>query len=228
MRCLEDLPEELSIAGHPPRHRCAYSPFRNYPRAPAWRFLSGALLLCGFLLPGCSTLSRSPVSVDPAKVTTFDLTGRVNVRVESKSYPGRIHWQHAPGSDEVWLYSPVGTGIARMRQDGSGALLITSDGKEYRADDLRLLARKVLGWDMPLDGLQYWVRGIEWPALNAAQQEYDNNGRPKLLTQGEWRVAYLDWAPAGVSGLPSKLDLSGEGLRLRLVVDQWKVDGTGR
>jgi outer membrane lipoprotein LolB len=177
---------------------------------------------------GCSTLSRAPVTVDPAKVTALDLTGRVTVRVESKSYPGRIHWQHAPGADEVWLYSPVGTGIARMRQDASGALLITSDGKEYRADDLRLLARQVLGWDMPLEGLQYWVRGVEWPALSAAQQEYDENGRPKLLTQAGWRVAYLDWAPAGVSGLPSKLDLSGESLRLRLVIDQWKVGGTDR
>lgn len=170
---------------------------------------------------------RAPVAVDPTRINAFDLTGRVNVRVESKAYPGRIHWQHAPGADEIWLYSPLGSAVARMRQDASGALLITSDGKQYRADDLQLLARKVLGWDLPLDGLQYWVRGLESPALDAAERDTDDKGRPKLLKQGDWLVAYLDWSPS-VSGLPSKLDLTGTGLRMRLVIDEWKIDGVDR
>jgi outer membrane lipoprotein LolB len=112
-----------------------------------------------------------------------------------------------------------------MRQDATGALLVTSDGKEYRADDLQRLARKELGWDLPLDGLQYWVRGLPWPALSPAQQDYDASGRLKSLKQGSWQVTYLDWSPAGVSGLPSKLDLFGESVRMRLVIDQWKLDG---
>ncbi len=176
------------------------------------------------MLSACATPSRAPIAVDPERVSAFDLIGRVNVRVESKSYPGRIHWQHGPEADELWLYSPVGSGIARMRQDASGAVLIASDGKEYRASDLKLLTRSVLGWDLPLDGLQYWVRGLPWPALDAIEQQYDANGRPKLLRQGGWQVAYLDWSPAGVSGLPSRVDLSGEGLRVQLVIEEWKVD----
>jgi outer membrane lipoprotein LolB len=183
-------------------------------------------LLCGLFLSACAIAPRAPVAVDPAQVSVFDLTGRVNVRVEAKAYPGRIHWQHAPDADDVWLYSPLGSTVVRMRQDASGALLVTSDGKEYRAEDIKLLAREVLGWDLPLGGLQYWVRGLPWPALDAAQQEYYSDGRPKSLSQGGWQVAYLDWSPAGVFGLPSKLDLSGEGLRLRLVIEKWKVDGS--
>ena len=198
----------------------------NVARVLAYWFSYRALaLLFGLLLSACATPPRPPVAVQPELVNAFDLTGRVNVRVGSKAFPtGRIHWQHGPESDELWLYSPVGSGVARMRQDASGAVLIASDGKEYRAQDLKLLTRKVLGWDLPLDGLQYWVRGLPWPALETIEQQYDANGRPKLLKQGAWQVAYLGWTPAGASGLPSKLDLSGEGLRVRLVVDDWKVD----
>jgi outer membrane lipoprotein LolB len=199
----------------------------NNERALASWFIHRLLVaLCGLSLSACGTLMRAPVAVDPTRIDAFDLTGRVNVRVESKAYPGRIHWQHAPGADEVWLYSPIGSTVARMRQDASGALLITSDGKEYRANNLQVLARKVLGWDLPLDGLQYWVRGLEWPALDAAQRDADDKGRPKLLKQGDWQVAYLDWSP--MSGLPSKLDLTGAGLRMRLVIDEWKIDGIDR
>ena len=183
-------------------------------------------LLCGLLLlSACAAAPRAPLAVDPAQVSAFDLTGRVNVRVENKGYPGRIRWQHAPGADEVWLYSPVGSTVARMRQDASGALLVTSDGRQYKADDMKLLAREVLGWNLPIDGLQYWVRGLPWPSLDRAREEYDADGRPKSLIQGGWEVAYLDWSPAGVAGLPSKLDVAGEGLRLRLVIEKWKVEG---
>lgn len=147
------------------------------------------------------------------------------MRVENKGYPGRIRWQHAPGSDEVWVYSPVGSTVARMRQDALGALLVTSDGKEYKADDLKLLAREMLGWNLPIDGLQYWVRGLPSPSLDRAREEHDADGRLKSLSQGGWEVAYLDWSPAEVAGLPSKLDVAGEGLRLRLLIEKWKVEG---
>jgi outer membrane lipoprotein LolB len=181
-------------------------------------------LLCGFLLSGCASVPPPSTTVDPSQVSAFELNGRVNVRTDRGAYPGSIRWQHGPSIDEVWLFSPVGSAVAHMRQDPSGALLVASDGKEYRAEDVHALARDVLGWDLPLNGLQYWVRGLPWPALDSTDEQRDESGRPKLLKQAGWRVAYIDWTPAGVAGLPSKLDVAGEGLRMRLVIDRWKVD----
>ena len=149
----------------------------------------------------------------------------MNVRAERGAYPGRIRWQHAPASDEVWLYTPVGSAVAHMRQDARGAMLTTADGKEYRAAHVTELADKVLGYQLPLEGLQYWVRGLPWPALNRAERQDDAEGHPRKIQQGDCQVTYLDWQPAGASGLPSKLDVAGEGLRMRLVVDQWKIHG---
>lgn len=197
-------------------------PRRRAGLFPTW-FSRCAAWLAIALLSACAALKPAPV-VDPARVQAFDLSGRVNVRVEGKAYPGRIRWQHRPDTDDVWLYSPIGSGMGRLHQDPNGASVVTADGKEHRARDLRRLAREQLGWDLPLAGLQYWVRGLEWPALGAGQQERGDDGRLTSLTQGSWQVSYLDWTPAGATGLPSKLDLAGEGLRMRLVIDEWKVD----
>jgi outer membrane biogenesis lipoprotein LolB len=41
-------------------------------------------------------------------------------------------------------------------------------------------------------------------------------------------MSYLDWAPAGLQGLPSRMDLEGERLRIRLVVERWSVNGAPR
>lgn len=180
------------------------------------------MLLC-WQLAGCASWRqpRAWQTVEPARVAAFELDGRFNLRLPKEALPGRVRWQHEPGLDELWFYSPVGSAVARLRQDKNGALLVTGDGQEYRADDLRQLAGDVLGWDLPLDQLHYWVRGLPGPGL--ADQELDSEGRPSRIRQAGWEIAYLDWAPAGVTGLPSKLDVKGERLRMRLVVDDWKV-----
>ncbi len=83
----------------------------------------------------------------------------------------------------------------------------------------------MLGWDLPLEGLPYWVRGLAWPGAATKDQSFDDQGRLKQLSQAGWEVSYLDWAPAGVAGLPSKLDLQGQRLRMRLLVEKWSVTG---
>jgi outer membrane lipoprotein LolB len=115
-----------------------------------------------------------------------------------------------------------------MEQNDKGAMLATSDGKQYRAAHLSDLSRKVLGYELPLDALQYWVRGLPWPALDRVERTDDSDGRPQQITQGGWKITYLDWQPAGANGLPSKLDVAGEGLRMRLVVEEWKLNGARR
>jgi len=176
------------------------------------------------LLGACATLPRGIPTVEPAAISAFQLDGRFQLKIQKEGYPGRVRWQHSERVDELWFYSPLGASVARLRQDESGALLVTADGEEYRAADLRQLALDVLGWDLPLDGLPYWVRGLTWPAGPPAQKEVDRDGRLEQLSQGGWRVSYLDWTPAGVAGLPSKLDLQGERLRMRLVVERWSVE----
>jgi outer membrane lipoprotein LolB len=164
-------------------------------------------------------------AVEPAQVVAFELDARFHLRLPKEALPGRVRWQHAPGADDLWFYSPVGAAVARLKQDAGGALLVTSDGQEYRAGDLGQLAGDVLGWDLPLGYLHYWVRGL--PGPGPVDQQLDADGRPLRIRQAGWEVAYLDWAPAGVAGLPSKLDVKGERLRMRLVVDEWKVRDAG-
>ena len=184
--------------------------------------------LLAAIVSACAVIPREVPQVDPATVSSFELEGRISLRVPKESFPGRVRWQHAPAADELWFYSPVGSTVAHLSRDAQGARLVTSDGSEYQAADLRQLAFDVLGWDLPLDGLPYWVRGVSWPQSGKPVEERDGLGQLKLLQQAGWRVAYLDWSPAGVRGLPSKLDLQGERLRIRLVVERWSVDAALR
>ncbi|HZR02714.1 MAG TPA: lipoprotein insertase outer membrane protein LolB [Burkholderiales bacterium] len=194
------------------------------------RLRAAALALLAVVLVSCAGLrpTREGPIVVPADVDRFELNGSINLRVQQESFPGRVRWEHQPESDELWFYSPIGTTVAHLRQDPSGALLVTSEGKEYRAKGLRQLAFDVLGWDLPIEALPYWVRGLPWPKAEETEVRRDEQGRLEALLQAGWRVAYLAWDGSGVRGLPSKLDVTGERLRMRLAITRWQLLGNTR
>ena len=85
--------------------------------------------------------------------------------------------------------------------------------------------RNVLGWDLPAGraavlGARFAVAG----ARAHAERQDDADRATQAAEAGRLasRLPRLGRRPAR-AGLPSKLDLAGEGLRMRLVVDQWKV-----
>lgn len=202
--------------------------------ARSWHVSSGIRLraltagLTLLALSACTSLTTKPPAqvVAPEEAQAFELGGRINVRVANEGFPGRVHWRHEPALDELSFSSPIGTSVARLRQGPDGASLVTADGTQYQADDLRQLALDVLGWDLPLEALPYWVRGLAWPEA-IAQFERGADGRLQSLQQTGWKVSYLGWDGAGVQGLPSKLDVAGERLRMRLVIERWTVQPAG-
>jgi outer membrane lipoprotein LolB len=176
-------------------------------------------------LAACSNLPRGPGGqvLTPSQLESFQLAGSMSLRVEKDSFPGRVRWTHTPSRDELWFYSPVGSAVAHLVQDPDGALLVNEKGEEYRAADLQSLAAEVLGWDLPLRGLPYWVRGVPWPEADPADVQRDAQGRLAQLQQAGWKVSYLAWFGDGADALPAKLDLQGQRLRLRLAVQRWEL-----
>ncbi|HUF21345.1 MAG TPA: lipoprotein insertase outer membrane protein LolB [Burkholderiales bacterium] len=171
------------------------------------------------LLAGCATLPP-PQPVDLTAVGDFDLAGRIAVRVEDRGYSARMRWQHRIAGDEVWLYTPVGSVLATLTVDETGATLTTSDRKTFRSHDVQALTREVLGWDLPLDGLQHWVMGRVDPRAPVDSAERDERQRLTRLAQRDWTIDYLAYAADGA--LPSLLSLQYDELRLRLVIDRWQ------
>ena len=174
------------------------------------------------VVAGCAT-PRSPQTLPAsnAAIGMFALAGRVAVKVEQRGYSARLNWRHGAGGDRLRILSPVGTVIAELEADASGATLTTADKKVYRSGDVQALTREVLGWDLPLEGLQHWVVGRAEPGWPVQAEERDARGRLTKLTQNEWRIDYL--AYSGDSALPSRMLLAYGNLGLRLIIDRWDL-----
>lgn len=174
------------------------------------------------VLAGCA--STRPAQILPASnvsISAFSLNGRLAVKLDDRGYTASLRWRHFPTHDSLRLFSPVGSVVGEIEVDRDGATLTTGDKKVYRSNDVQSLTREVLGWDLPLAGLRYWVTGRPDPGSPVQAQSRDDNERLKSLMQDDWRIAYLEYF--GDSAMPARLSLAYDRLSLRLIVEHWEL-----
>lgn len=162
----------------------------------------------------------APVASQPPGA--FDLTGRIAVKYRDQSSSGNLRWQHRESSDDMVLLSPLGQTVTQITRDSNGVTLIDQAHKTHRAADAETLTGKLLGWRLPLSGLIYWVVGQPDPSL-PYRVERDAQQYPMQLMQDGWQVNYSAWQTVDGQGLPRKITLQREDLKIRLVVDEWAL-----
>lgn len=202
----------------------------------------GILICCIFIFPlisGCITTQQTtantavrtvfiaPVAsaqvIPPA--ADFNLLGRISIQDQNQRLSGSFRWQHLAISDEILLFTPLGQAVAEITKDQEGVRLINSKLEAFYASDVESLTEEVLGWRLPLNGLQYWIQGTHSPAT-AAEKDLDNKDQVVAIRQDGWKIHYSSYMPAqsNQAPLPKVLDLTYTNLRIRLVVDDWKVE----
>jgi outer membrane lipoprotein LolB len=172
-----------------------------------------------------TSLIESSIIKDGARPANFGLIGRVSVRDERQGFSGGIHWQHTDMGDEILLLSPLGQVVAQIQSGAGGVSLTTSEKKVYHAASMEHLTEQVLGWYLPLEGLQYWIQSMNSPTT-AASLDRDSDGRVVTIRQDGWEIAYASYFPSVQFQIerPKVLMLNRGDLRIRLVIDQWKTD----
>lgn len=181
------------------------------------------------LFAGCAQMPQTPaqpaVSERPAlTLGRFSLEGRISVKAEEQSFSGGIRWNHAPGRDEILLSSPLGQGVAELRQEDGQVTLKRAEGQTYVASSGEALLDAVLGVRLPVDGMVHWLSAQPRPD-SPYDLERDEAGRVTRLTQDGWRLEYGRYRFEAERWLPGRIFARRDDtLEFRLVVDTWQAD----
>lgn len=184
--------------------------------------LRRSFLCCVLVLSGCA--SQTVVQgVPPAASTenpSFEVSGRIAVRYNGQADSGNFSWQHASVADRVTLETPLGQTLAELVRDAAGVRLDMSDGRQFSAAAVEPLTQEVLGWALPLSGLQYWIRGIPAPAIGQAEGVTRVASGIYQLQQQGWQIDYPEFS--GPPSVPGRIVMKRPGLEIRLAIHQWK------
>lgn len=160
-----------------------------------------------------------------AKISTikqFDLKGRIAVNTEGKGYSGGLTWAHTPTTDQIAMFTPLGSKVSDITKSESKVKLTTPDGKEFSAVDAETLTENTLGWRLPLSRLTQWVTGLATNSSNS-KITLDELGRISSLQEDGWNIEYSQYNNIKDFDLPKKIYLRSEKVNLKLILEEWTL-----
>jgi outer membrane lipoprotein LolB len=201
------------------------------PRPRQWRWLPGVLLL---VLAACATTPPAAKrTLDAAQqhsllkdLAAFSLQGRVAVAAAGQGSTPAVEWRQQHEVSSVKLSGPLGVGSLQLEFSPQSLRLVTGNGDVLVDEAAQRALASELGFVPPFAALRYWILGERAPG-DAGLETRDAAGLLQRLEQQQWLILYERYMPvttsAGLAQLPARLTATRDGLRLRLVVDRWRL-----
>lgn len=187
---------------------------------------AAVLLLAG----GCATLPPAGDVRDwPAEraalqaLDRWSLDGRIAVAAGEDGFTGGFDWVQSGERADVELSGPMGGSALKIRVQGDQVDVIAHGQGATREDSEALLARYFGPHrSLPAAEMRYWLLGV--PAPHApAEETLGADERLAALTQAGWEVRFDRYQGVGRLALPARMEMSTPGLRLRVVVSDWRL-----
>jgi outer membrane lipoprotein LolB len=158
-----------------------------------------------------------------AQFNSWDIRARAVLRLKGQVYHIGIGWHRAPESFNMLLEAPSGQGVFRIESTpGDSYQLSLPDGRVYRNTTPEALLDDVIGWSLPINGLDYWIRGMPTPDSDYSHR-IGAGGRTRSIAQDQWNIEYLDYfAEQRNPQLPRRISLTSEDLTVKLVIERWQ------
>lgn len=128
-------------------------------------------------------------------------------------------------NEKVRLIGPIGTGSLELVSSDSSASL-TVGRESYFGPNVESLLIKVVGWQMPVDELRYWLFGM--PSSKVAGHYWLNEqGLLQSLQQSNWEIQFDRYQvyPFSTQPLPQKITAihRGNQAKVKLVIKQFEA-----
>lgn len=198
------------------------------------------------LLGACTTIQLEPVpdgmtdqppadwSARSATLSGFDhwrLMGKLAVRQPSDSGTALINRWHQQGEayDLALSSSFLGMGSTRLKGSPGFMELTLSNGEVYRSNEPEALVQAATGWQLPLEQLTWWIRGLPAPDGDF-RLLFATDGQLAMIRQSGWEIRYDRWHRflLDYPALPARITALKDDKRVRLVVSEWTTQDSPR
>ncbi len=153
----------------------------------------------------------------------WGMTGKISLDDGDQGGSGRLQWDVKPGRSELAFHGAMGRGAWHLQIGPEGALLKMADGTEQAAAGVGELIQEHMGWPVPLEALQWWVRGLAAPGM-AEKELIGPDGLLISLRQFGWDVDFTRYDSVGALELPVRLNATRDRYRVKLAVSRWQMD----
>ena len=199
-----------------------------------------ALAFAALVLGGCTTIQLEPLpegmtnqppadwaarTLSLSRFDDWNLTGKLAVKQPSDSGTAIInHWLQSGEQYDLSLSSSfLGMGTTRLKGVPGFIELTLSNGDVYQSSDPETLVNTATGWQLPIDSLSWWIRGLPAPDGDF-RLLFDDQNRLAIIRQDGWEIRYDRWQSfiSDLPSLPARVTALKDDKRVRVVIADWQ------
>lgn len=161
-----------------------------------------------------------------ATMVEWGFVGKISLDDGDQGGSGRLQWDVQQGVSVLDFHAAMGRGAWHLDFGPQGATLKEADGTVRTATAVNTLIRDRMGWPIPVDALQWWVRGLAAPAAIEGQ-ELDTKGQLIQLQQFGWSVVFTRYKTDTGIAMPVRLKATRDNYRVKLAISRWHLGAGG-
>jgi outer membrane lipoprotein LolB len=151
----------------------------------------------------------------------WKIHGRISLKTLEDTSIISIRWQQNKEDIKLRLYGSMGKTYARLVKK-NGVATLTVENKSYTDSNARYLLWTVLGWDLPIDQMQYWIKGITAPGNIESEIQRNDKGLLSSFDYKNWHAEFEQYKNFKSYQLPTKIILTHPKLRIRFSIQSWR------
>lgn len=155
----------------------------------------------------------------------WSFEGRVAINNAGKGGNGKIEWRQDGEGYVVSLIAPVTRQSWRLIGDtrSRAGRLEGLQGGPREGEDAEALLLEATGWEIPVNALAQWVRGLPAEGIPLQDRAYSADRQLQRVEQAGWQIEYPLWFPSDgpQPPLPRRIEAKQDKASVRLIVDHW-------
>lgn len=162
-------------------------------------------------------------------LNSWFMLATVSFSNDDEAYFFNAVWQRQPHQFELLLNAPLSQGSVEIKGFGlgtntQGASLQLNNNPTIYGISAEELIQKSTQFNIPVSGLDYWVRGIAHPN-STSDNRINFDGTTLSLKQDGWNIHYSEWDKVNIKQatywLPRQIKLRQADFKIQIRPSQW-------
>lgn len=157
------------------------------------------------------------------KISHYQAQGQLGYISSKERFSSRFEWLYVHARNyRLKLYSTISSSSLEIQMTNTGMTIADNKGNRRSESDAKMLLREIIGMDIPLEHLAYWLKGQ--PNEHTDYQVGENHylARFSYPVEGTlWTVDYLSYH-AQTPAMPKDILLKNQDQNLKIRIENWK------
>lgn len=207
------------------------------PKSRVYLAVRGFMALCLLVVGSCTThLPVQPGSggqltppswpAHRAKmqaITHWQLKGKLAYRNDKKSGSASLDWTQRGDNFTIYLSGPLGVGTVEINASPQLITLNQPGKTSISAPTATTLTERLFGWQLPVEQILYWVRGIPATTSGHTLKGFNTQGLLSTLHEQGWHITMERYQTTARGHLPGKVKGYNENLSFTLILKEWTL-----